>query len=61
MGMSTMTGTLSVPAGAAVTKSKARVDYQKTEEAALVRRAQAGDEMAFGQIESVLDYLRHSS
>ena len=48
--MSTMTGALTSPAPAAATKSKARVDYQKTEEAALVRRAQAGDEMAFHQI-----------
>jgi RNA polymerase sigma-70 factor (ECF subfamily) len=48
--MSTMTGALTIPAHAAATKSKARVDYQTTEEAALVRRAQAGDEMAFHQI-----------
>lgn len=48
--MSTMTGVLTVPAPAAATKSKARVDYPKTEEAALVRRAQAGDEAAFQRI-----------
>ena len=45
--MSTMTGTMTVPSHAAATRPKARVDYPKTEEAALVRRAQAGDEMAF--------------
>lgn len=50
MAMSTMTGAFTVPAHAAATKSKARVDYPKTEEAALVRRAQAGDEMAFQSI-----------
>lgn len=49
-GMSTMTGALTISAPAAATNSKARVDYQQTEEAALVRRAQAGDEMAFHQI-----------
>lgn len=50
MTMSTMTGAITVPSHAAATKPKARVDYPKTEEAALVRRAQAGDEMAFQSI-----------
>lgn len=45
-----MTGAFAIPAHGAATKSKARVDYQNTEEAALVRRAQAGDELAFHQI-----------
>lgn len=59
-GMSTITGAISVPvpdvaaidaaASSAATKTKARVDYQHSEEAALVRRAQAGDDMAFRQI-----------
>ncbi len=58
--MSTFTSAISVPAQDAVgfsaaasgaaTKTKARVDYQSSEEAALVRRAQAGDDMAFRQI-----------
>lgn len=58
--MSTITGAITVPlrdaaaanaaASCSASKTKARVDYQNTEEAALVRRAQAGDDMAFRQI-----------
>lgn len=58
--MSTITSAIRVPAHdaaaftadatGAATKTKARVDYQHSEEAALVRRAQAGDDLAFRQI-----------
>lgn len=47
--MGTLTGALPVPAfGKVVTKT--RVDYQNTQEGALVSRAQSGDEAAFREI-----------
>lgn len=52
--MSVLTGVLPAPrnakAGARSQPSKARVDYRKTEEADLVRRVQARDEIAFKEI-----------
>ena len=55
--MSTITGAISISVQnaaaldaaphSATPKTKARVEYKKTEEAALVRRAQAGDDAAF--------------
>ena len=52
--MGTVTGALALPvlgtpAGIRAA-SKSRVDYQNTQEGALVRRAQAGDEAAFREI-----------
>ena len=48
--MSSMTGVLPFPASGDRIAGKRRVDYKGTEEAALVRRAQASDEMAFREI-----------
>ena len=46
--MGTLSGALPLPAFTVATKT--RVDYQNTPEGALVQRAQAGDEAAFGEI-----------
>jgi len=43
-------GVLPYPATGAKTRAKARVDHRNTEEAALVRRIQAHDEIAFREI-----------
>ena len=48
--MGTMTGTLTLPAFGTRTVARTRVDYQNSQEGALVRRAQAGDEAAFREI-----------
>ena len=48
--MGTMTGTLTLPAFGTRTVARTRVDYQNSQEGALVRRAQGGDEAAFREI-----------
>lgn len=48
--MGTMTGTLTLPAFGGRTVAGTRVDYQNSQEGALVRRAQAGDDAAFREI-----------
>jgi RNA polymerase sigma-70 factor, ECF subfamily len=48
--MGTLTGTLPLPAFGTRTVARTRVDYQNSQEGALVRRAQAGDEGAFREI-----------
>ncbi|MEQ1885166.1 MAG: sigma-70 family RNA polymerase sigma factor [Bryobacteraceae bacterium] len=48
--MSTLTGTLQFPVAADEVRPKVRVDHKNSEEAALVRRVQTGDEMAFREI-----------
>lgn len=48
--MSSFSGVLPLPASGERIAAKKRVDYRNTEEAALVRRAQAGDQMAFRDI-----------
>src|SRR6202163_516125 len=48
--MSGIAGTLSFPASGTRFQAKARVDHRNSEEAALVRRVQARDEMAFREI-----------
>src|ERR1700682_2377454 len=48
--MGTMTGALPLPAFGNRVAAKTRVDYQNSQEGALVRRAQSGDEAAFREI-----------
>jgi RNA polymerase sigma-70 factor, ECF subfamily len=48
--MGTMTGTLTLPAFGSRNVAGTRVDYQNSQEGALVRRAQAGDDAAFREI-----------
>src|SRR2546421_8829731 len=48
--MATLTGTLPISAVGERPRAKARVDHRTTDEAALVRRVQAGDEIAFREI-----------
>jgi RNA polymerase sigma-70 factor (ECF subfamily) len=48
--MGTLTGALPLPAFGSRVAAKTRVDYQNTQEGALVRRAQAGEEAAFREI-----------
>src|ERR1700726_487376 len=48
--MSTLIGALQFPAIGSQVKIKARVDHRNSDEAALVRRVQARDEMAFREI-----------
>ena len=48
--MGTLTGTLAFPGFGSKIAARSRVDYQNTPEGALVQRAQAGDEAAFGEI-----------
>src|SRR5260370_35733215 len=43
-------GTLSFPATGEATRGRTRVDHKNSEEAALVRRVQARDEMAFREV-----------
>ena len=50
--MGTLTGTLPFPGFGSKIATRSRVDYQNTPEGALVQRAQAGDEAAFGEIVS---------
>jgi RNA polymerase sigma-70 factor (ECF subfamily) len=45
--MSGMTGILDFPVAGSETRSRAKVDVNREEECALVRRVQSGDEMAF--------------
>jgi RNA polymerase sigma-70 factor (ECF subfamily) len=48
--MGTLTGTVDLPAFGTTVASRTKVDYENTPEAALVRRAQDGDEAAFREI-----------
>ncbi|HOQ44177.1 MAG TPA: sigma-70 family RNA polymerase sigma factor [Bryobacteraceae bacterium] len=48
--MSSVSGTLPFPASGERIAVKRRVDYKNTEEAALVKRAQAGDQTAFREV-----------
>ena len=48
--MSSFAGTIPFPASATRAKAKARVDHRNSDEAALVRRVQARDEIAFREI-----------
>jgi RNA polymerase sigma-70 factor, ECF subfamily len=48
--MSLAAGVLNFPASSTKPQAKSRVDHRNTEEAALVRRVQARDEMAFREI-----------
>jgi RNA polymerase sigma-70 factor (ECF subfamily) len=48
--MGSLCGALPLPASGEKIALKRRVDYRNTEEAALVRRAQAGDQIAFREI-----------
>jgi RNA polymerase sigma-70 factor (ECF subfamily) len=48
--MGTLAGTLTLPAVGNKTAARTRVDYQNTQEGALVRRAQSGDETAFREL-----------
>jgi RNA polymerase sigma-70 factor (ECF subfamily) len=48
--MGSLSGALPLPASGERIAVKQRVDYKNTEEAALVRRAQGGDEMAFKEV-----------
>lgn len=49
-GMDTLSSVLAFPASGEVTRAKTRVDHRNSDEAALVRRVQARDEMAFREI-----------
>ncbi|MGH9629394.1 MAG: RNA polymerase sigma factor [Bryobacteraceae bacterium] len=48
--MNGLTGVLAFPAAGEKTRTKARVDHRNSDEAVLVRRVQARDEMAFREI-----------
>jgi RNA polymerase sigma-70 factor (ECF subfamily) len=48
--MNSLSGVLSFPASSEETRTKARVDHRNSEEAVLVRRVQARDEIAFKEI-----------
>jgi RNA polymerase sigma-70 factor (ECF subfamily) len=48
--MGTLIGTLQFPAIGSKARTKTRVDHRNGEEAALVRRVQAGDELAFREL-----------
>src|SRR6202162_4810443 len=48
--MSGLAGVLPFPASGARTQAKTRVDHRQSEEAALVRRVQARDEIAFREV-----------
>src|ERR1700735_3786886 len=48
--MGTLAGTLALPAIGTKAAVRTRVDYQNTQEGALVRRAQSGDETAFQEL-----------
>src|SRR6266851_6804374 len=48
--MASLTGALPLPAYGGRVAVKTRVDYQNSQEGALVRRAQSGDEVAFREI-----------
>src|SRR5438477_10458098 len=48
--MSGLAGALPFPAAGSNTQAKTRVDHRNSDEAALVRRVQAGDELAFREV-----------
>jgi RNA polymerase sigma-70 factor (ECF subfamily) len=48
--MATLIGVLQFPAIGSKARAKTRVDHRNSEEAALVRRVQAGDELAFREV-----------
>ena len=48
--MNTLSGVLPFPVTGEETRTKARVDHRNSEEAVLVRRVQARDEIAFGEL-----------
>ena len=48
--MSTLIGALQFPAIGSKARARTRVDHRNSEEAALVRRVQAGDELAFREV-----------
>src|SRR5438132_1923246 len=48
--MSSLIGALPLPLAGDKTRAKTRVDHKNSDEAALVRRVQAGDEMAFREV-----------
>ena len=48
--MGSLIGTLTFPAITGKTRARTRVDHRNSDEAALVRRVQAGDEIAFREI-----------
>ena len=48
--MATLTGALQFPAIGSKARAKTRVDHRNSEEAGLVRRVQAGDELAFREM-----------
>jgi RNA polymerase sigma-70 factor (ECF subfamily) len=48
--MATLTGVLQFPVTGSKARAKTRVDHRNGEEAALVRRVQAGDELAFREL-----------
>src|ERR1700682_6244699 len=48
--MGTLSGALALPAFGSRVQAKTRVDYQNSQEGALVRRAPAGDEACFREI-----------
>lgn len=50
MGMNGFTDVLPFPASGSLSRTKARVDHGKTDEAALVRRVQSQDETAFREL-----------
>src|SRR5689334_10317676 len=50
MGMDTLTGVLPFPATGEEARTRTRVDHRNSDEAALVRRVQAGDELAFREM-----------
>ncbi len=48
--MTGLSGVLPIPLAGSKAKPKARVDYQNSEEALLVKRVQKGDELAFREL-----------
>jgi RNA polymerase sigma-70 factor (ECF subfamily) len=48
--MSSLTGALPLPLAGEKNRVKTRVDHRNTDEAALIRRVQAGDELAFREV-----------
>ena len=56
--MSGLTGTIPYPAVAGVARPRARVDHKNSEEAALVRRVQAHDEVWVRHIKTALEENR---
>ena len=48
--MSSLTGTLALPLAGDRVRTRTRVDHKNSDEAALIRRVQAGDEIAFREV-----------